>query len=245
MDLTSEHKILDLKDRIEASVVIWKRKMNAKNEKSTWSSAVSIEKRELFEERAETILLILKHRFPGIPQSSLDISKIQYNRVCIFEALLLVCICQCHSSSYVLVQDVGHAVLESYSRIIESLAFTVLSRIEDVLHADQVATNPPEGERKSCSTPNESAKAATPPKEEEGGERASCADRTTSMTLLDFMGWGLDQADGDTKKEGSEELGKEGDKAAATANKPPDIGSNKKGSYVETIGGFGSPIARH
>lgn len=81
MDLSSEHKILDLKNRIEASVVIWRRKMTAKDGKSTWSSAVSMEKRELFEDRAETILLILKHRFPGIPQSSLDISKIQYNRV--------------------------------------------------------------------------------------------------------------------------------------------------------------------
>lgn len=81
MDLTSEHKILDLKDRIEASIVIWRRKMNQKDGKSAWGSAVSLEKRELFEERAETILLILKHRFPGIPQSSLDISKIQFNRV--------------------------------------------------------------------------------------------------------------------------------------------------------------------
>lgn len=81
MDLSSEHKILDLKNRIEASIVIWKRKMNQKDGKSAWGSAVSLEKRELFEERAETILLILKHRFPGIPQSALDISKIQYNRV--------------------------------------------------------------------------------------------------------------------------------------------------------------------
>lgn len=82
MDLSSEHKILDLKNRIEASIVIWKRKMNQKDSKSAWGSAVSLEKRELFEERAETILLLLKHRFPGIPQSALDISKIQYNRVC-------------------------------------------------------------------------------------------------------------------------------------------------------------------
>lgn len=81
VDLSSEHKILDLKNRIEASVVIWRRKMTAKDGKSSWSSGVSMEKRELFEDRAETILLILKHRFPGIPQSSLDISKIQYNRV--------------------------------------------------------------------------------------------------------------------------------------------------------------------
>lgn len=81
MDLSSEHKILDLKNRIEASIIIWKRKMNQKDGKSAWGSAVSLEKRELFEERAETILLILKQRFPGIPQSSLDISKIQYNLV--------------------------------------------------------------------------------------------------------------------------------------------------------------------
>ena len=81
MDLSSEHKILDLKNRIEASIIIWKRKMNQKDGKSAWSSAVSMEKRELFEERAETILRIIKYRFPGLPQSSLDISKIQYNGV--------------------------------------------------------------------------------------------------------------------------------------------------------------------
>ncbi|KAE8656971.1 Photosystem I subunit H2 [Hibiscus syriacus] len=80
MDLSSEHKIIDLKNRLEASIVIWKRKMTQKDGKSAWGSAVSFEKREQFEERAETILLIIKHRFPGLPQSSLDISKIQYNR---------------------------------------------------------------------------------------------------------------------------------------------------------------------
>jgi hypothetical protein len=81
MDISSEHKILDLKNRIEASIVIWRRKMNQKDSKSAWGSAVSLEKRELFEERAETILLLLKQRFPGIPQSSLDVSKIQFNKV--------------------------------------------------------------------------------------------------------------------------------------------------------------------
>lgn len=81
MDLTSEHKVLDLKNRIEASIVIWKRKMHQKDGKSSWGSAVSLEKRELFEDRAETILQLLKQRFPGLPQSSLDISKIQFNKV--------------------------------------------------------------------------------------------------------------------------------------------------------------------
>lgn len=91
MDMSTEHKVLDLKNRMEASIVIWKRKMTNKDNKSSWGSAVSIEKRELFEERAETILLMLKHQFPGLPQSSLDISKIQYNKV--KTTLQLVCSC--------------------------------------------------------------------------------------------------------------------------------------------------------
>ncbi|KAF3513043.1 hypothetical protein F2Q69_00000820 [Brassica cretica] len=46
MDLSTKHKVLDLKNRIEASMVIWKRKMNHKEQ---WGSFVSLEKRELFE----------------------------------------------------------------------------------------------------------------------------------------------------------------------------------------------------
>lgn len=78
VDLSTEHKIVDLKDRIEASVVIWQRKLC---NKLSWGPGVSLEKREQFEERAQTVLLILKHKFPGSAQSSLDISKIQYNKV--------------------------------------------------------------------------------------------------------------------------------------------------------------------
>lgn len=40
------------------------------------------------------------------------------------------------------VQDVGLAILESYSRILESLAHKVLSRIEDVQHADALTQSP-------------------------------------------------------------------------------------------------------
>lgn len=92
VDLSTEHKIVDLKDRIEASVVIWHRKIC---HKLSWGHAgVSLGKREEFEERAQTALLILKHKFPGLPQSSLDISKIQYNtvqikRASVFQAPIL------------------------------------------------------------------------------------------------------------------------------------------------------------
>ncbi|XP_051148917.1 rho guanine nucleotide exchange factor 8-like [Andrographis paniculata] len=121
MDLSAERKVLDLKNRIEACIVIWKRKLHNyhKDLLASWGLALSPEKRELFEERAETTLVMLKHQFPGLPQSSLDISKIQHNK------------------------DVGLAVLESYSRVLETLAATVMSRIEDVLYADSVVRNPP------------------------------------------------------------------------------------------------------
>ncbi|KAJ8773474.1 hypothetical protein K2173_004304 [Erythroxylum novogranatense] len=208
MDLSSEHKILDLKNRIEASIVIWRRKMNQKDSKSAWGSAVSLEKRELFEERAETILLILKQRFPGIPQSSLEISKIQYNR------------------------DVGQAILESYSRILESLASTVMSRIEDVLYADYVTRNPSQAGKK-WKVVNETP--TTPPNEEN-------TEAHIAMTLSDFMGWSLDQNDTDMIKDPAPEELLKDEKAM---QKPAIIVTNKRTSYLETIGALRSPTARH
>ncbi|RAL44091.1 hypothetical protein DM860_015012 [Cuscuta australis] len=203
MGLTSEHKILELKNKIEASVVIWRRKMNSKTEKSTWSSAVSMEKRELIEERAETILLILKHRYPGIPQSSLDISKIQCNR------------------------DVGHAVLESYSRIIESLAYTVLSRIEDVIQADSAAQSNCVKETKKHDALKEGvyAKEQVP----------------TSMALWEFMGWApLDQGVVNENKGGFMKF-----KDTKLLSKQSSILPIKRTSYLESIAGTRSPTARH
>ncbi|XP_028756136.1 rop guanine nucleotide exchange factor 12 isoform X1 [Neltuma alba] len=215
IDLSSEHKILDLKNRMEASIVIWKRKMIQKDSKSSWSSAVSLEKRELFEERAESILILIKHRFPGIPQSTLDISKIQFNG------------------------DVGQAVLESYSRILESLAFTVLSRIDDVLHADRQVSS--QSGRKSVSRNSpQVAKSFGTPKEE---TEKNGTETPGSMTLLDFMGWEADQGDSDMKKDSqvSEDFIKDLD---AKTQKLPNI-ATKKVSYLENLGGVRSPTSRH
>ncbi|GAB4850210.1 Rop guanine nucleotide exchange factor 12 [Ancistrocladus abbreviatus] len=222
MDLSSEHKIVNLKDRIEASIVIWKRKMNNKDAKSPWGSGVSLEKRELFEERAETILLIVKHRFPGISQSSLDISKIQYNR------------------------DVGHAVLESYSRILESLAHTVLSRIEDVLYADSLAQNP---QLAQCKRPIGNLQINGSVKFPNAGdeiEKLNASGTPTSMTLSDFMGWTLDQGETEMKRRGSEENVEElfqDDDQKETGKLAIPI--PKKASYIESLGGLKSPTARH
>ncbi|KAL5551345.1 hypothetical protein UlMin_001521 [Ulmus minor] len=88
MDLPIEHKIFDLKNIIDALVIIWWRKMHHND--------------ELFKERAKIILLLLKQRFLRISQSSL-----------------------------------------SHSRVIESLASIVNSRIEDVIHADSLTQTTP------------------------------------------------------------------------------------------------------
>ncbi|KAF9615419.1 hypothetical protein IFM89_023080, partial [Coptis chinensis] len=223
LDLASEHKVLDLKNRIEASIVIWKRKMNNKDSKSSWGSAVSLEKRELFEERAETILLLLKQRFPGIAQSSLDISKIQYNR------------------------DIGQSVLESYSRILESLAFTVMSRIEDVLYADSITQNPslsPESKTKSSFD-----SMTGPVKLDPGAEigKLNTMGTPTSMTLSDFMGWHMDQGENELKSQDStgslDDILIETD--AKAMNKLGEVVTKKKISYIDYLGGLRSPTARH
>ncbi|XP_028058661.1 rho guanine nucleotide exchange factor 8-like [Camellia sinensis] len=222
MDMSTEHKVLDLKNRIEASIVIWKRKMHHKNEKSSWGSAISLEKRELFEERAETILLLLKQQFPGLPQSSLDISKIQYNR------------------------DVGYSILECYSRVLESLANTVMSRIEDVLYADSLTQNPSLAlsKRKPSmdSLPVEGL--GSSPSSEDMEKLNSITDTPNSMTLSDFMGWNLDQGETEIKKNYSmgnlQCLKEENEKLS----KPPNIVTNKKISYIdklEALGGLRSP----
>lgn len=40
------------------------------------------------------------------------------------------------NKNYVM-QDVGKAILESYSRVLEGLAFNIVAWIEDVLHEDK------------------------------------------------------------------------------------------------------------
>ncbi|KAK7379996.1 hypothetical protein VNO78_32314 [Psophocarpus tetragonolobus] len=214
MDMTTEHKVLDLKNRIEASIVIWRRKMNNKDNKSSWSSAVSLEKRELFEERAETILLMLKHQFPGLPQSSLDISKIQFNK------------------------DVGQAILESYSRVIESLAYTVMSRIEDVLYADSVAKNPSLAlSSKMFSLNSLPGPEQTSPTSWDGNNNLHSSETPPSMTLSDFMGWSSIMEGSDIKKtnsiEDSEEYENENDEKSIT--KSPKFTAPQKSYYLEKL----------
>ncbi|KAM7526404.1 hypothetical protein LguiA_016306 [Lonicera macranthoides] len=128
LDLSSEHQALEIANRVEASIYVWRRRTtnsskpingtSRSNSKSSWEMVkdlvIDADKRELLADRAESLLFCLKQRFPGLRQTTLDMSKIQYNK------------------------DVGKSILESYSRVLESLAFNIVARIDDLLYVDDM-----------------------------------------------------------------------------------------------------------
>ncbi|KAG2618876.1 hypothetical protein PVAP13_3NG141365 [Panicum virgatum] len=91
LDLSSEYQALEIANRVEASIYVWRRRGGAAKPasragaKSSWGIVkdmiMDTEKRDLLAERAEGLLISLKQRFPGLTQTSLDMSKIQYNKV--------------------------------------------------------------------------------------------------------------------------------------------------------------------
>lgn len=95
IDSTHEHNVLELVNCVEAAIHIWRRKLQTRQtqstkdgkggSKSSWGlakdGAIDLEKREMLAEKAEGLLLLLRHKFPGLPQTILDMNKIQYNKV--------------------------------------------------------------------------------------------------------------------------------------------------------------------
>ncbi|KAI3730303.1 hypothetical protein L1987_61472 [Smallanthus sonchifolius] len=119
LEMSSECTTLQIANRIEAAMHIWSRKCskNHGTGKLPWKGNVKgltgeKEKSKLLSGRANTLLKNLKLQFPGLPRTRLDLDKIQSNK------------------------DVGQAILESYSRVIESLAFNLMVRIDDLLYVD-------------------------------------------------------------------------------------------------------------
>ncbi|KAF8395187.1 hypothetical protein HHK36_019129 [Tetracentron sinense] len=76
---------------------------------------IDADRRELLADRSESLLVCLKEWFPGLPQTTLDMSKIQYNKV------------------------VGKSIIESYSRVLESMVFNIVAHIDDLLYVDDLS----------------------------------------------------------------------------------------------------------
>ncbi|KAL3844381.1 hypothetical protein ACJIZ3_001784 [Penstemon smallii] len=126
LNLKSEHGALDAINRIEAALYAWKEKIaeyaSGKSPvRTSWSFAKDplseLDKMESLMNQTEVLLQQLKNKYPNLPQTFLDATKIQYGK------------------------DIGHSILEAYSRVLANLAFSILSRIGDILQED-ITSNP-------------------------------------------------------------------------------------------------------
>lgn len=259
IDASHEHNVLEMVNRVEAATQTWRRKLQTRqlqikegksNSKSSWGipkdGVADLEKREALVEKAETLLLLLKQKFPGLPQTILDMNKIQYNK------------------------DVGQSILESYSRVLESLAFNILSRIDDVLNADNIAKSQPHLSR-NLSTHRNSlhdfrgriglAKSASI-----SGPGAIVSLRTLhSKKLSEHIGWSVEDFKGGSEnysglpplrslhsKKLSEHIGWSAETAIAETKpgfehfteSPPRRGPIKNWSFSGSINGMRSPPSR-
>ncbi|XP_019445181.1 PREDICTED: rop guanine nucleotide exchange factor 14-like isoform X2 [Lupinus angustifolius] len=135
LNLISEHSALEVINRLEAAIFSWKERNSEQFTgkspvRTSWSFVKDpmseVDKMELLWERAETLLKLLKTRYPSIPQTFLDATKVQSGK------------------------DLGHSILEAYSRVLGNLAFSILSRIEDIMQEDSLS-NPNSPLVTSCS----------------------------------------------------------------------------------------------
>ncbi|MCO5553312.1 hypothetical protein L7F22_006833 [Adiantum nelumboides] len=152
IDPAQEQHLVDLVNSVEAALHIWKRKLQAKQVQFelreglqvsvalrgfSKDGSLKLERRKMLVGRAESLLLLVRLKFPGLPQSVLDVNKIQFSK------------------------DVGQSILESYSRVLESLAYNIRSRIDDVLMVDDMTKSSPRSA--SLSSPSVSGLSSSSP----------------------------------------------------------------------------------
>ncbi|CAN1139325.1 Rop guanine nucleotide exchange factor 14 [Linum perenne] len=127
VNLKSEHRVMEVVNKLEAAILGWKERIKASQAgkkspmRTSWSFAKDpiseLDKVESLVDKAEAMVQNLKSRHPNLPQTFIDATKIHYGK------------------------DVGHAILEAYSRVLGNLACSILTRIGDVLQ-EEVLSNP-------------------------------------------------------------------------------------------------------
>ncbi|KAB2017740.1 hypothetical protein E1A91_D08G184600v1 [Gossypium mustelinum] len=134
LNLKSENNALEVINRLEAAVFAWKGRLTEQASgkspvRKSWSfikdPISEMDKMELLVDRAEALLHQIKSAYPNLPQTFLDASKIQYGK------------------------DVGHSILEAYSRVLKNLAFSIMCRMGEILQEDCLC-NPNSGVATWC-----------------------------------------------------------------------------------------------
>lgn len=90
MNLKSENAVLEALNRLEGALFAWKQKISDEEIKRSpirypWHFARDggsvVGRIEVWMERADALVRLLKNRFPNLPQTFIDVAKIQYNKV--------------------------------------------------------------------------------------------------------------------------------------------------------------------
>ena len=90
LNLKFEHRALEVINRLEAAIFAWKVKVTEHASgkspvRTSWSfikdSMSEMDKMELFLDQAEALLHHLKIRYPNLPHTFLNVTKIQYGKV--------------------------------------------------------------------------------------------------------------------------------------------------------------------
>ncbi|XVE99989.1 hypothetical protein REPUB_Repub03eG0247900 [Reevesia pubescens] len=124
LNLRSEHNALEVINRLEAAIFAWKERITEQASgksprRKSWSfikdPMSEMDKMELLLDRAEALLQKIKSTYQNLPQTFLDATKIQYGK------------------------DVGHSILEAYSRVLRNLAFSIMCRIGEILEEDSLS----------------------------------------------------------------------------------------------------------
>lgn len=90
LNLKSEHSALEAVNKLEAAVFAWKERISEQASgkspvRTSWSfikdPISELDKMELLLERAEALMQQLKTKYPNLPQTFIDATKIQYGKV--------------------------------------------------------------------------------------------------------------------------------------------------------------------
>lgn len=94
LNIKSEHNALETINRLEAAMFSWRERIHEVQKvsgdspiRTSWSAFMikdpmsELEKMELLLDRAELLIQQIKTRYPNLPQSFLDATKIQFGKV--------------------------------------------------------------------------------------------------------------------------------------------------------------------
>ncbi|KAH0708355.1 hypothetical protein KY284_009782 [Solanum tuberosum] len=121
LNLKSENNVVEVVNRLEGSILAWKERITDQASgkspaRRSWSFGKDpiseLDKLEVLLCQAEALVQQLKFEYPNLPQTFLNVTKIQYGT------------------------DIGHLIMEAYSRVLLNLAYNILTRIGEVLQVD-------------------------------------------------------------------------------------------------------------